>query len=85
MRDVMLFERLSHSGNLWCSATSSVQPRRSSVALGIGWTGRSSSLTLGSHNIIPFDGSAESQDHMRIEQLEKRLVDTMQREASLNV
>jgi hypothetical protein len=55
------------------------------VALGIGWTGRSSSLNLGSHNITPFDGSAEPQDHVRIEQLEKRLVDTMQREASLNV
>jgi hypothetical protein len=35
--------------------------------------------------MLTFDGSTEQQEQARLEQLEKRLSDALQREASLNV
>jgi hypothetical protein len=41
---------------------------------------------LGSQSsLLASDSSVEQQEHMRIEQLEKRLSEVLQREASLNV
>jgi hypothetical protein len=63
-----------------------VPQRRSSVALGISWSGHNSALTLSNPNSAPvFDGSKEQQEHSRTETLEKRLFEVLQREASLNV
>jgi hypothetical protein len=72
--------------NSWCSTLGSVPQRRSSIAIGMSRSGHNSALTVGSHNsTLALDGLKEQQDHIRIEQLEKRLFEVLQREASLNV
>jgi hypothetical protein len=68
------------------SASRSVPQRRSSLALGMGRSDHSSALALGNHSsMLAFNGSTEDQEPTRVEQLEKRLSEVLQREASLNV
>jgi len=63
-----------------------VPQRRASVSLGSGWSGHHSASTLGNHsNMLASDAIAEQQEQSRIEQLEQRIADALQREASLNV
>jgi hypothetical protein len=54
--------------------------------LGISRSGQNSVLALGNlSSTQALDGSKRQQDHERIEQLEKRLFEVLQREATLNV
>ena len=72
--------------NFWHSALGSVPQRRASVSLGSGWSGHNSASTLGNHSsMLATDVMTEQHEHSRIEQLEQRMADALQREASLNV